>query len=152
MFLAWEDPRIIVRPNATMENSWILDEVGYDLPKEFTKNLWLPVAYIEKVHKITKFNLIRDYESVSYWLNGDMPALIYQNEVEMFVKLVVLYQQVLCSQYISLYEIVCFFELVLFEYYVIEFGEIGTTNKRNRQFIVFYYKLAQLCFNKLTID
>ena len=82
MFLAWEDPRIIVRPNATMENSWILDEVGYDLPKEFTKNLWLPDAYIEKVHKITKFNLIRDYESVSYWLNGDMPALIYQNEVE----------------------------------------------------------------------
>ena len=90
MSLTWEEPRLMISPNATIENFDFMDDVAYDLPKEFTTNLWLPDAYTENVHKITKFNLIRDYESIVYWQGNDTHYLTYRNEVEivMFCKMI----------------------------------------------------------------
>ena len=85
MSLTWEEPRLMILPNATIENFDLMEDVAYDLPKEFTTNLWLPDAYIENVHKITKFNLIRDYESIVYWQKDDMHGLTYQNEIEIIM-------------------------------------------------------------------
>ena len=96
MVLSWVEPRLIRSPNATVENfdlmdKWDMDK-GYELPEEFTKRLWLPDAYIENVHKISKFNLIRNYESISYyyqdWKKGkdeNKHGLVYRNEFEIVI-------------------------------------------------------------------
>ena len=91
MIFSWEEPRLITSPNATIENFDLMDKWDKDmeLPEEFTKKLWLPDAYIENVHKISKFNLIRNYESIEYhyqdWKKGkdeNKHGLTYRNEFE----------------------------------------------------------------------
>ena len=81
---------LTILPNATNETKEDLIN-GIYLPKEFTNDLWLPDAYIENVHKINKFNLIRDYQTFFYELNDNNENwLAYENEVEieMFCKMI----------------------------------------------------------------
>ena len=116
MVLSWVEPRLIRSPNATVENFILMEKwgmvKGYDLPEEFTKRLWLPDAYIENVHKISNFNLIRNYESISYyyqdWKKGkdeNKHGLVYRNEFEIVM---------FCNMIFKLYPMdqqTCYFRL-----------------------------------------
>ena len=85
--LNWKEPRLTISSNATKDEIDLLKFSGISLPNEFTNYLWLPDAYIEYVRRITKFNLIHDYQTFFYglWYDYDknwIGWLGYKNEVE----------------------------------------------------------------------
>ena len=82
--LWWKEPRLTISSNATKDEIDCLNTnvSGISLPKEFTNDLWLPDAYIEYVLKITKFNLIHDYQTFYFGIENGENWLGYTNEVE----------------------------------------------------------------------
>ena len=74
VLMFWFEPRIFISSNATEEDKkkikWSKEKRSKILPKEFVNHLWVPNAYIPRVHKINKYNFFHDFETYLYGLDS----------------------------------------------------------------------------------